>query len=337
MVEGLERRPLGARVEGAPLHGRRRVRHRPAHGGARLRARAAAARCPTTWHAGARAVRRAPRRRRARRPRREPVRAAPRPCAPRPARRARCSAQLARGRAAACASWTGVVRPTPPSSLNGPIGPHRRWDWARTTLADVKTVRAALGGTVNDVVLTVLTRGFRDLLLARDEDVDGPRRAHAGAGVGAHAGRARHLQQPRVGDDRRAAGRARRPRASASTRSATQMDGLKESKQAVAGEVLTSLSGFAPSLLLALGTRVAMRIPQRNVNTVTTNVPGPQYQLYACGRPMLEAFPFVPLAEHRAHRRRDLLLQRHAQLRRHRRLRHRARHRRAVRAASRPE
>ena len=76
----------------------------------------------------------------------------------------------------------------------------------------------------------------------------------------------------------------------------SQMDGLKESKQAVAGEVLTSLTGFAPSLLLALGTRVAMRIPQRNVNTVTTNVPGPQWQLYACGRPMLEAFPFVPLA-----------------------------------------
>src|SRR5207248_187937 len=71
-----------------------------------------------------------------------------------------------------------------------------------------------------------------------------------------------------------------------------QMDGLKESKQAVAGEVLTSLSGFAPSLLLALGTRVAMRIPQRNVNTVTTNVPGPQHKLFACGRPMIEAFPF---------------------------------------------
>src|SRR4029079_8779612 len=51
-----------------------------------------------------------------------------------------------------------------------------------------------------------------------------------------------------------------------------------------------------PSMLLALGTRVAMRIPQRNVNTVTTNVPGPQWQLYACGRPMLEAFPCVPLA-----------------------------------------
>jgi hypothetical protein len=75
----------------------------------------------------------------------------------------------------------------------------------------------------------------------------------------------------------------------------TQMEGLKESRQAVAGEVLTSLSGFAPPMLLALGERVATRVPQRNVNTVTTNVPGPQYPLYAAGRRLLEAFPYVPL------------------------------------------
>jgi hypothetical protein len=74
------------------------------------------------------------------------------------------------------------------------------------------------------------------------------------------------------------------------------MDGLKESKQAVAGEVLTSLTGFAPPMLLAVGTRVASRASQRNVNTVTTNVPGPQFPLYVAGRQMLEAFPFVPLA-----------------------------------------
>ena len=156
-------------------------------------------------------------------------------------------------------------------------------------------MRRTLGGTVNDIVLTVLTRGFRDLLLARDERRRGSRRADAGAGVGTHHGE-RGTYNNRVSAmiaelpvgledpaERLAAIRA-------------QMDDLKESKQAVAGEVLTSLSGFAPSMLLALGTRVAMRIPQRNVNTVTTNVPGPQHQLYACGRPMIEAFPFVPLA-----------------------------------------
>jgi diacylglycerol O-acyltransferase len=199
--------------------------------------------------------------------------------------------ELARGLRA----WTGVVRPTPASSINGPIGPHRRWDWARTTLPDVKTVRRALGGTVNDVVLTVLTRGFRDLLLARDEDVEGrvvrtlvPVSVRTSGERGTYNNRvSAMIAELPVGleDPAERLGAIR-----------AQMDDLKESKQAVAGEVLTSLSGFAPSMLLALGTRVAMRIPQRNVNTVTTNVPGPQHQLYACGLPMIEAFPFVPLA-----------------------------------------
>jgi diacylglycerol O-acyltransferase len=58
---------------------------------------------------------------------------------------------------------------------------------------------------------------------------------------------------------------------------------------------LTSLSGFAPPLLLALGTRIATKSAQRNINTVTTNVPGPQVPLYVLGRRMLKAFPYVPL------------------------------------------
>jgi diacylglycerol O-acyltransferase / wax synthase len=195
------------------------------------------------------------------------------------------------------ASMAGVVRRTPESSLNGPIGPHRRWDWARTTLADVKTVRKTMGGTVNDVVLTVLTRGFRDLLLARGESVD-DRVVRTLVPVSVRTQEERGTYNNRVsgmiaelpvgiGDatERLAAIRA-------------QMEGLKESKQAVAGEVLTSLSGFAPAMLLALGARVVRNIPQRNVNTVTTNVPGPQFPLYLAGRPMLEAFPFVPIAGH---------------------------------------
>ena len=41
-------------------------------------------------------------------------------------------------------SMAGLVRPTVESSLNGPIGPHRRWDWARTTLSDIKRIRTEL-------------------------------------------------------------------------------------------------------------------------------------------------------------------------------------------------
>jgi hypothetical protein len=78
-----------------------------------------------------------------------------------------------------------------------------------------------------------------------------------------------------------------------------QMDGLKDSNQAVAAETLTRLTGFAPPLLLSLGTRTATRAARRlgpsNVHTVTTNVPGPRRPLYAVGRRLIEAFPYVPI------------------------------------------
>jgi hypothetical protein len=77
-----------------------------------------------------------------------------------------------------------------------------------------------------------------------------------------------------------------------------QMAGLKESKQALAGETLTSLSGFAPPMLLALGARLASNLPQHMLNTGTTNVPGPQFPLYLAGRRMLESFPYIPLFAH---------------------------------------
>jgi hypothetical protein len=74
-----------------------------------------------------------------------------------------------------------------------------------------------------------------------------------------------------------------------------QMEGLKESREALAGQALTSMAGFAPSMLLSLGLRAATNISQRNLNTITTNVPGPQLPLYVRGRQMLKAFPYVPL------------------------------------------
>src|SRR4029079_8620647 len=77
-----------------------------------------------------------------------------------------------------------------------------------------------------------------------------------------------------------------------------QMDGLKQSKQAVAGDVLTSLSGFAPPMLLALGARLAAKAPSLGLQTGVPNVPGPQQPLYTLGRRLLESFPFVPVIGH---------------------------------------
>jgi diacylglycerol O-acyltransferase / wax synthase len=191
-------------------------------------------------------------------------------------------------------SFQSLVRGGSVTSLNGPIGPHRRWTWARGRLSDVKTIRQGCGGTVNDVVLAVITRGFRDLLTSRGESVgDCVVRTMVPVSVRAEHERgtlnnkvsAMFAELPVGIDDPVERLKAIRE----------QMEGLKESGQAVAAERLTALSGFASPMLLALGGRVAGRTPQRNVQTVTTNVPGPQQPLYYNGRRMLEAFPFVPL------------------------------------------
>jgi len=197
-------------------------------------------------------------------------------------------------------SYSGLVRPTPVSSLNGPLGPHRRYEWASSTVDDVKMVRKGLGGTFNDVVLAAITTGFRELLLSRGESVDRVIRTLVPVSV-----RARSTDGLAVGDgslhNKVSAMFAELPVGiedpTERLRSISkQMEGLKESKEAVAGEALTSLSGFAPPMLLALGMRLASRVPQRNVNTVTTNVPGPQIPLYVNGRKMVRAYPYVPLA-----------------------------------------
>jgi WS/DGAT/MGAT family acyltransferase len=186
------------------------------------------------------------------------------------------------------------MRPNTPSSLNGSIGPHRTWDWARTRLSDVKIVRGAFGGTVNDVVLAVITRGFRDLLMSRGESVRGRDvRTMVPVSVRADEDRGNFNNQVSAMFATLPVGLDDPIDRLNSIR--VQMEGLKESKQAVAGSVLTSLSGFAPPLLLALGARAAGRITPNNLQTVTTNVPGPQFPLYACGRRMLEAIPYVPL------------------------------------------
>jgi WS/DGAT/MGAT family acyltransferase len=161
-------------------------------------------------------------------------------------------------------------------------------------LSDVKAVRGALGGTVNDVVLTLVAGGMRDLLESRGEQVD-DRTIRALVPVSVRTPGERGVYNNRVsamfadlpvglGDPVARLGVVR-----------AQMDRLKQSKQAVAGDVLTSLSGFAPPMLLALGGRVAARSPSLGVQTGVTNVPGPQQPLNTLGRRLLESYPFVPV------------------------------------------
>ena len=193
-------------------------------------------------------------------------------------------------------AMAGAVAPPPPSSLNGAIGPHRRWAWARSQLSDVRRVRGAFGGTVNDVVLTIVAGGFRALLAARGESTQRDVRTLVPVSV-------RSGEEHGEYNNRVSAIFANLPvgiedpvRRLAAMRA--QMEHHKHSGEAVAGDVLVGLTGFAPAMLLALGLRAATRMPQHSVNTVTTNVPGPQRPLYAAGHRMLECFPYVPIAGH---------------------------------------
>jgi diacylglycerol O-acyltransferase len=186
-----------------------------------------------------------------------------------------------------------ILRPTA-RSLNGPIGPHRRWVWAETSIGEIKKVRTALGGTVNDVVLTAITRGFRDLLAARGELTDdvvvrsmvpvSVRRADERGSLNNQVS-AVFVDLP-VGEED--------PKARlASVR--TQMDEYKQVLNAVDARSIIAMGDFVAPTLLALGTRAAARTPQRLTQAVTTNVPGPPVPLYVLGRPMRALYSYVPI------------------------------------------
>jgi diacylglycerol O-acyltransferase len=210
------------------------------------------------------------------------------------ARAPRTSLGQARDLVRGMVSGARVLRPLGGSSLVGPVGPHRTWSWGHLRLSDVKSVRAELGGTVNDVVLTVVSGGLRDLLESRGEPVaDRTIRTLVPVSV-------RRPGERGVYNNRVSAMFAELPIGLADPAARldavrAQMDGLKQSKQAVAGDVLTSLSGFAPPMLLALGARLAAHSPSLGLQTGITNVPGPQQPLHTLGRRLLESFPFVPV------------------------------------------
>jgi diacylglycerol O-acyltransferase len=189
----------------------------------------------------------------------------------------------------------GALWPAPGSSLTGPIGRQRRYTWARASLADVKTIKRELGGTVNDVVLAAISSGFRALLLARGEEPvasmipslipvsvrnEGEESIYENRVSALVANLPVHLADPvqRLADI------------------SSQMADLKESRESTAGEALVALGRYTPFPLASLFVRLAFSLPQREIVTVTTNVPGPRQPLYGLGRRLVEIIPYVPIA-----------------------------------------
>jgi diacylglycerol O-acyltransferase len=192
-----------------------------------------------------------------------------------------------------------VTRPRP-VSMAGAIGPRRRWVVARCSLDDVKAVKRALGGSVNDVVLAAVTGAFRAALLGRGEHVgsDAVLRSLVPVSVRRAGDRSPNNQVSLMIAELPIGIADRFARYRAVT---AQMAALKSSHEVDAGQAVITGAAAVPPVLFAVVVRatVAMmrRFHQQVFNTVTTNVPGPQFPLYALGRQMLEYLPFVPLTE----------------------------------------
>ena len=187
--------------------------------------------------------------------------------------------------------------PAPDVPLNQPIGPHRRFTWARSELATFKRIKDALGGTVNDVVLAVVTGALREWLHGRGIRTEGlelralvpvsirteDERGDLGNRIAAMRGPLPvYVEDP-----------VRRLRVVSE-----EMEGLKRSKQALGAEVIARFNDFAPPTLLAQASRI--NFSTRLFNLIVTNVPGPQLPLYVLGRELEEVFPVAFLPQNHA-------------------------------------
>jgi diacylglycerol O-acyltransferase len=193
-------------------------------------------------------------------------------------------------------AW-GFADPAPEVPINTEVGPHRRFVWARSELETFKRIKDALGGTVNDVVLAVVTGALRNWLRARGIKTEGlelralvPVSIRTADEQGQLGNRIAAMRGPLpvyVEDPVRRLEIVRRG-----------MEGLKQSKQALGAEVISRFNDFAPPTLLAQASRI--NFSTRLFNLIVTNVPGPQIPLYVLGRELEDLFPVAFLPPHHA-------------------------------------
>jgi diacylglycerol O-acyltransferase / wax synthase len=200
------------------------------------------------------------------------------------------------GEALAEVAWN-LTNPAPELPLNVEIGSHRRFAWTRAELADFKKIKDVLGGTVNDVVLTVVSGALRSWLRSRGVKLAGlelralvPVSIRSDDEHGLLGNRIAAMRGPLpvyIEDPVKRLEVVRRG-----------MDGLKESKQALGAEVISRFNDFAPPTLLAQASR--LNFSTRLFNLIVTNIPGPQIPLYVLGRELQDVFPVAFLPENHA-------------------------------------
>ncbi|HWC34558.1 MAG TPA: wax ester/triacylglycerol synthase family O-acyltransferase [Mycobacteriales bacterium] len=189
-----------------------------------------------------------------------------------------------------------AIKPATASTLTGPIERQRRYTSATVSLDDVKRIRSHFPVTINDIAVAAVTAGFRALLLARREEPTG------------HSVRSLIPTNVRVaGTEGELANRVSCRVADLPVQIADPVSRLRSVHQhlteaknlheAEAGEALVELTEYEPSLAVSAMLRLAFRLPQHNIVTVTTNVPGPPVPLYLLGRKLTRLLPFVPIAD----------------------------------------
>ena len=184
--------------------------------------------------------------------------------------------------------WT--LKPASGTPINGEIGPHRRLDWHSHALADVKAVRRAAGATVNDVVLTTVTGALDAYLRRRGVDP-----ASLEFRVSAPVSVRRDDERGQLGN-RVSSWIVRLPldqpdplsRLAAIHETTSQ---LKSSNQALGVDTIMQVAEWTPPVLLSLGAQAS----SGPINSIVTNVPGPQFPLYLLGARLLEMYPVPPL------------------------------------------
>ncbi|HMD56610.1 MAG TPA: wax ester/triacylglycerol synthase family O-acyltransferase [Solirubrobacteraceae bacterium] len=205
---------------------------------------------------------------------------------------------LFNARAAVAMILTEELKAAPHTSLNRPIGTERRFDVVQIPLDDLRAIRGALGGTINDVILAVVAGAVRELLVSRGElpPEQGlramvPMNVRAASEHLALGNRVSSLfiELPVSEPD------AERRYRETSARSLA----LKAGGQQAAGT--TAVIEFAALAPPILHSTIAQALyANRLFNITITNVPGPQQTLYAFGSPLREIHPLVPLAAEHA-------------------------------------
>ena len=186
--------------------------------------------------------------------------------------------------------------PAPSSPVHRRLSQQRRFVAVRTELADYRDVRDVHGGTVNDVIVATVTGALRGWLMTRAESMGGLRTIRAivpmsvideeleATSLGTQV--AGHLVQLPVTEP------------SPVVRLHQVSYDLKvhrDRSRSVSARRLAGIAGFAPTTFHALGSRVAASELRRGFQVSVTNVPGPQFPLFAGDAQMLESYPVHPL------------------------------------------